>query len=135
MFELAAGALAEVAGGEAECRDAGLEGIEEGFDAREDLAAARGERSREGAEVGVEDGVDEGAIGAEAVEDAFDDGAVGAAAEANAGGSIGDAEDFLEGGIEGSAADAAGGDEGAVDIEEDERGHAGKCRGWGAPLR
>lgn len=56
-------------------------------------------------------------------EDLEDDGAVGPSVEADAGGGVGDGDDLFEGAVEGGSPGSAGGDEGEVDVEEEEWGH------------
>lgn len=123
MGEFVARAVAEVAGGEADGWELGGEGVEEGLDPREDFAAFFGEGMGEGFEEGVADVVEVvGRFGVSG-EDFEDDGAVRPSVEADAAGSVGDGDDLFEGTIEGGAPGSAGGDEGEVDIEEEEWGH------------
>ena len=136
VLELEPRALEDVAGAEPDGSTVGHGGSERLLDARVDSVgrAGQGELRLELTQVNLEQLVDIPLAGAgpDGLEAEAGDGAIGHALEAQLFAGIAAAVTALEGAIHGPAPDAAGRDQGAIDVEEQdgralgtERGHGG----------
>ena len=123
VAQLDLGTAGEVAGEEGEDDVfARLQRLEERQDAGEEAAGGAGDFAGEVVEVAVEEGGDvfRGLGQPVAGEHVADDAGVGAAGDFDGGKIVVDAEAVAEAEAEGAFARAAGGEEGAVDVEEEE---------------